>query len=275
MKKFKPVTPTQRYKTVADFSVLDENEKPYKPLVSGVNRISSRNNQGRITVRRRGGGHKKRYRLIDFKRDKYEISGKVVSIQYDPNRSSYIALVTYSDGERRYILLPKGMIVGDTVLSSKKETEIKTGNSILLENVPVGSLVHNIELYPGKGGQLVRSAGAFARVIGFDQKYCLLKLPSKETRKILKTCRATLGQVGNQDHINLSLGKAGRSRWLNKRPKVRGVAMNPVDHPHGGGEGRTSGGRNPVTPWGKPTKGYKTRSKKNITSRFILSKKKK
>jgi len=242
---------------------------PEKSLTKGLNNKSGRNNNGRITMRRRGGGNKSLYRLIDFKRNKTDIPAKVATIEYDPNRSARIALLHYADGEKRYIICPVGLNVGDQILAGDK-ADIKPGNALALARIPLGTLVHNIELYPGRGGQLARSAGAYAQVIAKEDKYALLRLPSGEVRKVLAVNIATVGQVGNIEHENVSIGKAGRNRWLGKRPKVRGVAMNPVDHPLGGGEGRSSGGRHPVTPWGKPTKGYKTRSRKKPSSKLIV-----
>jgi large subunit ribosomal protein L2 len=272
VKKYKPVTPSRRF-----FSVVDSNDitsdKPHKPLTRGKKRISGRNNSGRMTVRRRGGGHKRLYRVIDFKRDKRDIEAKVVSIEYDPNRSSRIALLSYLDGEKRYILAPNELKVADRVVAGEK-VKVAVGNAMPVGNIPVGTVVHNVELSPGRGGQLARSAGAFVQIVGSEGNICIVRLPSGETRTINKKCYATIGQIGNQDHFNISLGKAGRSRWLGKRPKVRGVAMNPVDHPHGGGEGKSSGGRHPVSPWGKPTKGYKTRKKHKPSDRYIISKRK-
>ena len=272
IKKFKPITPTQRFKTVVK---SDEITKvgPNKVLTSGKKRSSGRNNSGRITIRRRGGGHKRRFRLVDFKRDKKGILGKVEAIEYDPNRSANIALICYKDGERRYIVAPNSLQVGQEIVSDEK-VEIEVGNCAPLKNIPVGTNIHNIEVQIGKGGQLARSAGAFATISGHDQNYTIIKLPSGEVRKIHSNCIATIGVVGNSEHELLSLGKAGRSRWLGKRPKVRGVVMNPVDHPHGGGEGKTSGGRHPVTPQGKPTKGKKTRNRRKTTEKFIVSRRK-
>jgi large subunit ribosomal protein L2 len=272
VKKYKPVTPSRRYFSVVDSSDITR-DKPHKPLTKGKKRISGRNNYGRMTVRRRGGGHKRLYRVIDFKRDKRDVEAKVVSIEYDPNRSARIALLSYIDGEKRYILAPEGLKVGDRVVAGEK-VKVSVGNAMPLANIPVGTIVHNVELNPGRGGQLARSAGTFIQLVGKEGKHCIIKLPSGETRILHKNCSATIGQIGNQDHFNISLGKAGRSRWLGKRPKVRGVAMNPVDHPHGGGEGKTSGGRHPVSPWGKPTKGYKTRKKNKLSDRYIISKRK-
>jgi len=272
IKKYKPVTPSRRFFSVVDRSDVS-SENPHKPLTRGKKRISGRNNSGKITVRRRGGGHKRLYRVIDFKRDKRDIGAKVVSIEYDPNRSSRIALLSYLDGEKRYILAPNGLKVGDRILAGEK-VKVAVGNAMPVGNMPVGTVVHNVELSPGRGGQLGRSAGTFVQIVGSEGKNCIVRLPSGETRIINKKCYATIGEIGNQDHFNISLGKAGRSRWLGRRPKVRGVAMNPVDHPHGGGEGKSSGGRHPVSPWGKPTKGYKTRKKKKPSDRYIISKRK-
>ena len=255
--------------TGLDFSEITKTT-PEKSLVVSTSKTAGRNNQGKITVRHHGGGAKRKYRIIDFKRnDKDGIPATVAAIEYDPNRSANIALLFYADGEKRYILAPFKLAVGD-VLMNGAEAEIKVGNCLPLQNIPVGTQVHNIELYPGKGGQLVRSAGAYAQLMAKEGKYALLRMPSGEVRKVLATCLATIGQVGNIQHENISLGKAGRNRWLGRRPKVRGVAMNPVDHPLGGGEGRSSGGRHPVSPWGMPTKGYKTRDKKKPSSRLIV-----
>ncbi len=273
IKKYKPVTPSRRFFSVVSSGDLS-TDKPYKPLTEGKKRISGRNNKGRITLRRRGGGAKKLYRKIDFKRNKRDIEAKVETIEYDPNRSCRVALLCYMDGERRYILAPDTLKVGDRV-SAGGGIRVVVGNAMPIGKMPVGIIVHNVELYPGKGGQIARSAGTFIQLIGKEGKNCFIKLPSGETRTINERCYATIGQLGNQDHLNISLGKAGRSRWLGRRPKVRGVAMNPVDHPHGGGEGRSSGGRHPVTPWGVPTKGYKTRKKKKPSDRYIISKRSK
>jgi large subunit ribosomal protein L2 len=268
IKKYKPTTPARRnYSAVARNDLTED--APYKPLTEGKKRISGRNNAGRITLRRRGGGSKKLYRKIDFKRDKRGIEARVSTIEYDPNRSARIALLTYRDGEKRYIVAPDRLKVGDTVMSGEK-AKIAPGNALPLGRIPLGTVVHNIELSPGRGAQMARSAGAFAQLMGREGKYCTLKLPSGEMRRVHVQCYATVGQVGNQDHFNVSLGKAGRSRWKGRRPKVRGVVMNPVDHPHGGGEGKSSGGRHPVTPWGVPTKGYKTRRKNKSSDRYIV-----
>jgi len=272
IKKYKPNTPGLRFKTTLDFSEIT-TDKPEKSLTKGLSYSAGRGAGGRISVRRRGGGHKKKYRVIDFRRDKYGVPGKVAEIEYDPNRSANIALVNYVDGEKRYMLAPKGLTVGEFVQSGA-DAPVKLGNSIPLENIPLGIAVHNVELQLGRGGQLVRSAGTSAMVVAKDGDYVTLKLPSGEMRMVFKKCSATIGGVGNEDHMNVTIGKAGRSRWLGKRPKVRGVVMNPHDHPHGGGEGKTSGGRHPVTPWGVPTKGYKTRKKKKLSGKFIVKKRK-
>ena len=270
VKKFRPVTPTLRYKTVNSFDEVSV-DKPQKALLRGaVSRTGGRNNQGRMTMRRRGGGHKRRYRVIDFKRNKLGVPGKVASVEYDPNRSSFIALIVYADGDKRYILAPAGLTVGAAVVAGP-DAPISVGNAMPLSNVPLGSTIHNVELQPGAGGQLARSAGAEVQLLGRGENgRAQLLLPSGEIREVAVQCMATLGQVGNVEHGNVVLGKAGRARWLGRRPKVRGVVMNPVDHPHGGGEGKTSGGRHPVTPWGKPTKGYKTRKHKNRSDAMIL-----
>jgi large subunit ribosomal protein L2 len=242
-------------------------------LTTSANKGGGRNNKGRITVRHKGGGHKRRYRVIDFKRDKTGVPATIASIEYDPNRSAYIALLHYVDGEKRYIIAPQKVGVGDKVISSA-HADIKPGNSLRLRYIPVGTIIHNIELKPGKGGQMARSAGAWAQLVAKEGKYASVKLPSGEIRKVLQQCRATIGAVSNREHENRSLGKAGRKRWLGVRPTVRGVAMNPVDHPHGGGEGRTSGGRHPVTPWGTPTKGKKTRTNKRSNKLIVKGRKK-
>jgi large subunit ribosomal protein L2 len=271
LRSFKPTSPGIRFKTVLDFSDITK-KRPEKSLVHGIARSGGRNNEGHETVRFRGGGHKRLYRVIDFKRDKRNVPAKVAAIEYDPNRSARIALLHYADGEKRYILAPLGLTVGQTVIAAEK-AEIVPGNALPLANIPVGAMVHNVELKPGRGGQLVRAAGAAAQVMAKEGKYVTLRLPSGEMRLVLASCWATVGQVGNLDHANVSIGKAGRSRWLGRRPHVRGTAMNPVDHPHGGGEGRTKGGRHPVSPWGQPTKGYKTRRNKR-TDRFIVKRRK-
>ena len=273
IKKNNPTSPGRRFRATTDFSEVTKESKPERSLLKSKKRISGRNSYGRITVRRRGGGHKRKYRVIDFKRNKIGIPGKVAGIQYDPSRSARIALIHYADGEKRYILCPNGLEVGAQVLSGPG-AEIKPGNALQLSEIPLGEIVHNIELHPGAGGALVRSAGVGAQLMAKAGKYAMLRMPSGEQRRILLTCMATIGVVGNSDHANRSLGKAGVSRWLGRRPKVRGVAMNPVDHPHGGGEGRTSGGRHPVSPWGTPTKGFKTRKNKR-TDKFIVRRRKK
>ncbi len=267
VKKFKPTSPGRRQMEVL-ISPEITTTTPYKPLLEPNKRSGGRNSSGRVTMWHRGGGHKRRYRVIDFKRDKFDVPGKVVSIEYDPNRSANIALVSYADGEKRYILAPVGLKVGQEVLSSDA-ADIVLGNCLPLNKIPVGTVVHNIELRPGKGGQMARSAGASAQLLAKEGRYAHVRLPSGEVRLVLTTCRATIGQVGNVEHGNVSIGKAGRSRWKGRRPVVRGVAMNPIDHPHGGGEGKSSGGRHPVTPWGVPTKGHKTRNNPR-TDKFIV-----
>lgn len=267
VRKYKPTSAARRGMSVSSFSDITKS-KPERSLLEKQSKSGGRNNLGRITSFQRGGGHKRRYRRIDFKRDKWDIPAKVAGIEYDPNRSARIALLHFADGEKRYILAPLGLSVGSSILTSR-QAEIQPGNTLPLESIPLGTIVHNIELKPGKGGQMVRAAGGGAQLMAREGKYATLKLPSSEMRRILVRCLATVGQVGNLDHENVSIGKAGRSRWLGKRPNVRGVAMNPVDHPHGGGEGRTSGGRHPVTPWGVPTKGHKTR-KKRASNKFIV-----
>lgn len=272
VKKFKPTSPGIRFMTVSDFSNITKSE-PERSLVEPLKKRAGRNKQGRLTVRHQGGGHKKLYRIIDFKRDKDNIPAKVASIEYDPNRSSRIALLNYADGEKRYIIAPNGLKVGDVIVSGP-DSDIKTGNCLPIRNIPVGTLIHNIELKPKKGAQIVRSAGAYAQLMAKEGNYATLRMPSSEMRLIHIDCRATIGQVGNLEHENITIGKAGRSRWLGKRPTVRGVVMNPCDHPHGGGEGRSPIGRNPVTPWGKPALGAKTRKKKNINDKFIVRRRK-
>ncbi len=268
VKKFRAVTPTQRFKTVNSFEEVTA-VTPQKSLLAPLAKSGGRNSHGRMTLRRRGGGHKRRYRLIDFKRDKIGVPGKVATIEYDPNRSAFIALITYSDGEKRYILAPQGLQVGASVMAGP-DAPIQVGNSLPLSRIPLGSAVHNVELNPGRGGQMARSAGVAVQLLARAEGRAQLRLPSGETREVRDECSATLGQVGNLEHGNIVLGKAGRSRWLGRRPKVRGVVMNPVDHPHGGGEGKSSGGRHPVTPWGKPTKGYKTRKRNKKSSAMIV-----
>ncbi len=267
-KKYKPTTPSRRAMTVVDFSGLTK-KKPEKALLEPNPKRAGRNRHGRITVRRRGGGHKRRYRVVDFRREKDGVPGRVTSIEYDPNRSARIALVAYADGEKRYIVAPSGLEVG-MVVNSGAAAEYQRGNCLPLSKIPLGMMVHNVELTPGKGGQLARAAGSACQLLAREGRYAVLRLPSGEMRRVLVECRATIGPVGNEDHTNISLGKAGHARWLGRRPKVRGVAMNPVDHPHGGGEGRSSGGRHPVTPWGVPTKGYRTRKKKHRSDKYII-----
>lgn len=271
IKRFRPKTPTLRYKTVLQSDEVTEST-PHKPLLKFLKETAGRNNQGRITSRRRGGGHKRRYRVIDFRRNKLGIPATVETIEYDPNRSANIALVCYADGARSYIIAPQGLKVGQKIISADK-VEIEVGNAAPIGTLPIGANVHNIELTLGRGAQLARSAGAFAIISGRDGEYTIIKLPSGETRKVHNRCIATIGIVGNHEHELVSIGKAGRSRWLGLRPRVRGVAMNPVDHPLGGGEGKTSGGRHPVSPWGKPTRGKKTRNKRKTSERFIVSRK--
>ncbi len=273
IKKFKPTSPARRYLSVVVTEGLAK-DGPEKGLTKSLKRTGGRNNLGRITVRHRGGGAKRRFRIIDFKRDKIGVPAKVATIEYDPNRSARIALLNYADGEKRYILAPVGLKVGDPVLSSQK-AEIRPGNSMPLKDMPQGTVVHNIELKKGKGGQMVRSAGTSAQIMAKEGRYVLIRLPSGEMRRIFAECRATVGQVGNVEHSMVSIGKAGRSRWLGRRPHTRGVAMNPVDHPMGGGEGKSSGGRHPCTPWGVPTKGRKTRNPRKPSGRFIVSRRKK
>lgn len=274
IKKYKPTSPGRRQMTVSTFEEIT-TDKPEKSLLAPLVKRAGRNNQGRITVRHQGGGHKRKYRIIDFKRDKDGIPGRVATIEYDPNRSAHIALINYVDGEKRYILAPNGLKVGDQIMSGP-DADIKVGNALPLENIPVGTVIHNIELKPGKGGQLVRAAGAEAQLLGKDGDYVSIRLASGEVRLVRKECRATVGQVGNLDHELITIGKAGRSRWLGRRPTVRGSVMNPVDHPHGGGEGRAPIGRkSPVTPWGKPTLGYKTRKKNKASDKYIIRRRKK
>jgi large subunit ribosomal protein L2 len=272
IKTYKPTSPGMRFRTGFSFDEITR-DKPEKALTKGRSKYSGRNNNGRVTVRRRGGGHKRRYRVIDFKRDKPEVPGKVASIEYDPNRSARLALIEYADGDKRYILWPVGLSVGDSVIAADR-ADIKPGNCLPLRNVPLGTWVHNVEMKIGKGGQIIRSAGAYGQVMAKEKGYVQIKLPSGEVRMFLDRCRATIGQVGNLEHENVSLGRAGRARHLGRRPKVRGVVMNPVDHPHGGGEGRTSGGRHPCTPWGIPTKGYKTRKRRKPSDKYIVKKRK-
>ena len=267
LKKYKPNTPGQRNLVLVDRSSLWKG-KPEKSLTEGKTNKGGRNNRGRITARRQGGGHKRRYRLVDFKRLRSDVLATVLRLEYDPNRTAFIALIEYTDGEKSYILAPQRIREGDNVISGES-VDIKPGNAMPMKNIPVGTIIHNVEMKIGKGGQMARSAGTYAQIIGKDQGYAQLRLSSGELRLVLAECMATIGAVSNPDQQNIKLGKAGRNRWLGKRPSVRGVAMNPIDHPHGGGEGRTSGGRHPVTPWGKPTKGKKTRSNKK-TDRLIM-----
>ncbi len=267
LKTYNPTSPSRRALVQVDRGELYKG-KPEKALTEGLHKKGGRNNAGRITMRRQGGGHKRSYRIIDFKRRRFDIPATVVNLQYDPNRTAFIALIKYKDGEKSYILAPQRLAKGDTIISGAK-VDIKPGNAMPLRSVPVGTILHNIEMKPGKGGQIARSAGAYVQLIGRDGGYAQIRLKSGEVRLIHQECMATVGAVSNPDHMNINLGKAGRKRWLGKRPQVRGVAMNPVDHPHGGGEGRTSGGRHPVTPWGKPTKGARTRSNK-ASDKFII-----
>ena len=272
IKSFRPITPTLRFQTKL---VNDDitTSKPHKPLLAPKHRTGGRNSAGLLSIRHQGGGHKKQLRLIDFKRDKYGVPGTVATIEYDPNRSARIALIHYKDGEKRYIVQPVGLKVGQQIMSGP-EADILVGNALPLKNIPAGTTVHNIELRPGKGAQMARSAGAQVQLVAKEGEYALLKLPSGETRRVLVECMATIGQVGNTDHENVTIGKAGANRWRGIRPANRGVSMNPVDHPHGGGEGKTSGGRHPVTPWGQPTRGFKTRNNKR-TDVFIVSRRNK
>ena len=271
IRKVKPTSAGRRFQTYATFEEITV-DRPYKPLVEPLRKTGGRNNVGRVTAWQRGGGHKRLYRIIDFKRNKEGIAARVATIEYDPNRSSHIALLHYADGEKRYILCPVGLKVGDQLMTGP-ESDIKPGNCLKLANLPLGAVVHNIEMRPGKGGQLARSAGTSAQLIAREGKYATLRMPSGEMRMISVECKATVGQVGNIDHENISLGKAGRTRWAGKRPHVRGVAMNPVDHPMGGGEGRSSGGRHPCSPWGVPSKGYRTRTAK-LSDKFIIHRRK-
>jgi len=271
LKSFNPRTPGQRQLVLIDRSGLWKGG-PVKELTEGLSKKGGRNNTGRITMRRRGGGHKRRYRVVDFKRSKFDVSATVERIEYDPNRSAFIALLRYEDGEQAYIIAPQRLAVGDSVIAGER-ADIKPGNAMPMKNIPVGTIIHNIELKPGRGGQMARAAGAYVQLVGKDQGYALLRLTSGEQRMVRADCMATIGAVSNSDHQNQNLGKAGRSRWIGRRPSVRGVAMNPVDHPHGGGEGRTSGGRHPVSPWGKPTKGKRTRKNKK-SDKYILRRRK-
>lgn len=267
LKTYNPTTPGQRSLVLVDKSALWKG-KPVKKLTEGLTKKGGRNNMGRITARRRGGGHKRRYRFVDFKRGKFDVSATVDRLEYDPNRSAFLALITYEDGEQAYILAPQRLAAGDKVVSGDR-VDVRPGNAMPLKNMPVGTIVHNVELKAGKGGQIARAAGAYVQLVGRDRDHAILRLSSGEQRLVRSECMATVGAVSNPDNQNVKLGKAGRKRWAGKRPSVRGVAMNPVDHPHGGGEGRTSGGRHPVTPWGKSTKGKRTRSNK-ATDKFII-----
>ncbi|MFH1771394.1 MAG: 50S ribosomal protein L2 [Candidatus Omnitrophota bacterium] len=271
LRKFKPVTPSLRFKVISDFSEITK-KKPEKSLLKSIKKSGGRNNQGRITIRRRGGGNKRKYRIIDFKRNKFDIAAKVISIEYDPNRSARIALLEYSDNERRYIIWPHQLSVGDTVMSSSdSQVDIKPGNCMKLYHIPLGTVIHNIEMNPGSGGVLARSAGSWAQLMSKEKRLAQLKMPSGEIRMVKSASRATIGQVGLIEHSSFVHGKAGRVRWLGRRPKVRGTAMNPVDHPHGGGEGKSGQGNpHPVTPWGKPTKGGKTRKRKKKSNALII-----
>jgi len=271
VKKYNPTSPAIRTKTTLVFEGVSK-KRPEKALTAPIKRSGGRNNNGRITSRYISGGHKKLYRVIDFKRDKADIPARVSAIEYDPNRTVNIALLTYADGEKRYILAPKDLQAGDSVVSGES-VDIKPGNALPLRSIPVGTFVHNIEMKQGKGGQMVRSAGGYAQLMAKEGKYATLKLPSSEVRFILQECYATIGQLGNTDHENVTIGKAGRKRWLGRSPKVRGMAMNPVDHPHGGGEGRSKGGNHPTSPWGTPTKGYKTR-RRTQTDKYIITRRK-
>ncbi|MCQ2004457.1 50S ribosomal protein L2 [Rhizobium sp. NRK18] len=268
LKSFNPITPSQRQLVIVDRSGLYKG-KPVKTLTEGLTSKGGRNNAGRVTARYKGGGHKRTYRIVDFKRRKFDVEGTVERLEYDPNRTAFIALVSYADGEQAYILAPQRLAAGDKVISSEKGADVKPGNTMPLQSIPVGSIVHNVEMKPGKGGQIARSAGTYVQLVGRDQGMAILRLNSGEQRLVPGSCLATIGAVSNPDHGNINDGKAGRTRWRGKRPHVRGVVMNPVDHPHGGGEGRTSGGRHPVSPWGKPTKGKRTRSNKS-TDKFIM-----
>jgi large subunit ribosomal protein L2 len=272
IKKLKPVTPGTRFRTNFTFEEITKSE-PEKSLLVSLKKSGGRNNLGRVTARHRGGGHKRKYRIIDFKRDKFGIAAKVVAIEYDPNRSSRIALLHYADGEKRYIIAPDGLKVGD-IITSGSGSEIKIGNALPLKEMPLGSFVHNVELKPGKGGQIGRSAGSSLQLMAREGDFATLKLPSGEVRMVRVDCMATYGSVGNAIHENISLGKAGRSRWLGRRPHTRGVAMNPVDHPMGGGEGKTSGGGHPVSPWGQKAKGLKTRKRKKQSNKLIIKRRK-
>ena len=268
LKKYKPTSPGRRFMSVSSFEEITKSE-PEKSLTAPIKKTGGRNVNGRITTRHQGGGHKRRYRIIDFKRRKWGVVGTVERLEYDPNRSAFIALINYADGEKAYILAPARLEVGATI-ESGPNADIRPGNALPLENIPTGTLVHNVELKPGQGGKMARSAGSGVQLVAKDDGYGVLRLPSGEMRRVPLTCRGTVGQVGNVDHENQTGGKAGRSRWKGKRPKVRGSAMNPVDHPHGGGEGKSNSGRHPVTPWGKPTNGYRTRNKGKLSSKYIV-----
>jgi large subunit ribosomal protein L2 len=269
LKKFKPNTPSTRQLVIVDRSGLHKG-KPVKTLTQGLTKKAGRNNDGRITARRRGGGHKRLYRIVDFKRRKFDVPAIVERIEYDPNRTAFIALIKYEDGELNYIVAPQRLAAGDQVISTEGRVDIKPGNAMPMSNIPIGTIIHNVEMKSGKGAQIARSAGNYVQLVGRDGGYAQLKLNSGELRMVRAECMATIGAVSNPDQSNIKLGKAGRKRWLGKRPAVRGVAMNPVDHPHGGGEGRTSGGRHPVTPWGKPTKGKRTRRPKKASDKLII-----
>jgi len=273
IKKFRPTTPSQRFRTVPSFEEITSTV-PEKSLLRPLRKRGGRNNKGRITARHRGGGHKRHYRIVDFKRNKFNIPARVASIEYDPNRSAYIALLHYIDGEKRYILAPDGLKVDDNLMSGEN-ADIRTGNSMPIQNAPLGTSLHNVELFPGRGGQIARSAGTSVQLVAKEGQFAHLKMPSGEVRLVKLSCYATIGTIGNSEHKNISIGKAGATRWRGWRPKVRGVAMNPVDHPMGGGEGRSSGGRHPCTPWGKKTKGLKTRSKRKSNKYIVESRKKK
>ncbi|MFN2420735.1 MAG: 50S ribosomal protein L2 [Gemmatimonadota bacterium] len=268
IKKFKPVTPSSRFRSVVDRTEISDKD-PERSLIESLPASGGRNNLGHITAYHKGGGHKRLYRRIDFKRDKHSIPGKVAALEYDPNRSANIALIHYADGEKRYILAPLGLKEGD-VIESGPDADVKVGNALPLARIPLGTTIHNVELRSGRGGQMARAAGSGVQLVAREGRFCLLRLPSGEVRRVHAVCMATVGQVGNLDHENVSLGKAGASRWRGRRPTTRGVAMNPVDHPLGGGEGKSSGGRHPTTPWGKPTKGYKTRKKTKASSKYIV-----
>ena len=273
VKHFRPTTPSRRFMTVKSQEGLSKIA-PEKSLLAPLKSSGGRNNSGKTTSRHRGGGHKRRYRIIDFRRNKIDVPATVKSIEYDPNRSANIALLQYADGEKRYILAPKGVLVGE-ILTSGPEVEVKPGNAMPMDNIPVGSMIHNIEIKPGKGGQMVRSAGTGAQLMAVEGGMAVIKLPSGEMRRVQSKCWATLGVVGNQEHMGIVIGKAGRSRWLGIRPQTRGMAMNPKDHPHGGGEGRSKSGHHPVSPWGKPCRGYVTRNRKKYSGKLIISKRKK